>query len=69
MSKPDFKFFFFFFFFFFFSISSLDDVDIRLPPLDNHWIEVTDKKSLQTIERLDNDLKNYKSNSIKESIR
>lgn len=33
------------------------------------WVETKLKKSALKLEKLDNDLKNYKSNSIKESIR
>ncbi|XP_065343145.1 COP9 signalosome complex subunit 1 isoform X2 [Cloeon dipterum] len=38
-------------------------------PIDNQWIEVRSKKAAVLLEKLDTDLKNYKSNSIKESIR
>lgn len=40
-----------------------------VPPYDASWIETKTKKSALKLEKLDNDLKNYKSNSIKESIR
>lgn len=40
-----------------------------LPPLDTAWAESTRKKALLKLEKLDTDLKNYKGNSIKESIR
>lgn len=40
-----------------------------VPPLDTQWIETTNKKAAIKLEKLDIDLKNYKSNSIKESIR
>jgi COP9 signalosome complex subunit 1 len=40
-----------------------------MPALDTQWIEVTAKKAALKLEKLDMDLKNYKSNSIKESIR
>merc|ERR1719273_2650900 len=33
------------------------------------WIDVRSKKAALKLEKLDTDLKNYKSNSIKESIR
>jgi len=33
------------------------------------WVETTNQKSAMKLEKLDGDLKNYKSNSIKESIR
>ncbi|KAG8446402.1 hypothetical protein GDO86_014016 [Hymenochirus boettgeri] len=39
------------------------------PPLDTTWVESTRKKALLKLEKLDTDLKNYKGNSIKESIR
>uniref|UniRef100_A0A2C9JNF0 PCI domain-containing protein n=1 Tax=Biomphalaria glabrata TaxID=6526 RepID=A0A2C9JNF0_BIOGL len=37
--------------------------------IDTQWVEVTSKKAALKLEKLDTDLKNYKSNSIKESIR
>lgn len=40
-----------------------------LPAFDNQWVESTGKKAALKLEKLDTDLKNYKSNSIKESIR
>ncbi|XP_076435246.1 COP9 signalosome complex subunit 1-like [Babylonia areolata] len=40
-----------------------------VPPLDVPWMETTAKKAAFKLEKLDTDLKNYKSNSIKESIR
>jgi len=40
-----------------------------LPQLDQQWIEQKSKKATLKLEKLDADLKNYKSNSIKESIR
>ncbi|XP_065829194.1 COP9 signalosome complex subunit 1-like isoform X2 [Oscarella lobularis] len=39
------------------------------PKVDTAWIEATNKKAALKLEKLDNDLKNYKANSIKESIR
>lgn len=39
------------------------------PTLDSLWIETRSKKAALKLEKLDTDLKNYKSNSIKESIR
>ncbi|XP_064171116.1 COP9 signalosome complex subunit 1-like isoform X1 [Anguilla rostrata] len=39
------------------------------PALDTAWAESTRKKALLKLEKLDTDLKNYKGNSIKESIR
>lgn len=40
-----------------------------LPVFDPNWIETKSKKAALKLEKLDSDLKNYKSNSIKESIR
>jgi len=40
-----------------------------VPALDLNWVDTRNKKSQMKLEKLDNDLKNYKSNSIKESIR
>eukprot|EP00092_Neocalanus_flemingeri_P037506 GFUD01040840.1.p1 GENE.GFUD01040840.1~~GFUD01040840.1.p1 ORF type:complete len:494 (+),score=177.25 GFUD01040840.1:237-1718(+) len=40
-----------------------------LPALDLNWVDTRNKKAQMKLEKLDNDLKNYKSNSIKESIR
>ncbi|ESO84218.1 hypothetical protein LOTGIDRAFT_184282 [Lottia gigantea] len=42
---------------------------LNTPALDTQWIETTAKKAALKLEKLDTDLKNYKSNSIKESIR
>ena len=42
---------------------------LAVPALDVQWIETTHKKAALKLEKLDMDLKNYKSNSIKESIR
>lgn len=47
------------------SQSSLQDI----PPFDAAWIELKSKKAAHKLEKLDNDLKNYRMNSIKESIR
>jgi len=44
-------------------------VGTTLPALDLNWVDTRNKKSQMKLEKLDNDLKNYKSNSIKESIR
>eukprot|EP00095_Tigriopus_kingsejongensis_P009880 maker-scaffold1136_size60149-snap-gene-0.12 protein:Tk09880 transcript:maker-scaffold1136_size60149-snap-gene-0.12-mRNA-1 annotation:"cop9 signalosome complex subunit 1" len=41
----------------------------KIPPLDQLWIDQKSKKAALKVEKLDTDLKNYKSNSIKESIR
>ncbi|KAK9876713.1 hypothetical protein WA026_014952 [Henosepilachna vigintioctopunctata] len=40
-----------------------------IPVIDNMWMETRSKKAALKLEKLDNDLKNYKANSIKESIR
>ena len=40
-----------------------------VPSEDTQWIEQTRKHASNLLEKLDLDLKNYKSNSIKESIR
>jgi COP9 signalosome complex subunit 1 len=40
-----------------------------LPTFNAAWFETTTKKALAKYEKLDNDLKSYKANSIKESIR
>ena len=41
----------------------------NVPTMDTQWMETTAKKAALKLEKLDTDLKNYKSNSIKESIR
>ncbi|EEB17531.1 COP9 signalosome complex subunit, putative [Pediculus humanus corporis] len=58
------------------SVSSLPDVaggaqstSQDFPSLDVIWVETKSKKAAVKLEKLDADLKNYKSNSIKESIR
>jgi len=43
--------------------------DRSMPALDLNWVDTRNKKAQMKLEKLDNDLKNYKSNSIKESIR
>ncbi|XP_039082350.1 COP9 signalosome complex subunit 1 isoform X5 [Hyaena hyaena] len=48
---------------------SAPDSGAEPPPLDTAWVEATRKKALLKLEKLDTDLKNYKGNSIKESIR
>ena len=59
----------------FFSLSFLPDAvagfvqNFNVPALDTVWIESTTKTAAHILEKLDTDLKNYKSNSIKESIR
>lgn len=40
-----------------------------IPAFDSVWIEARAKKGAHKLEKLDNDLKNYRMNSIKESIR
>lgn len=40
-----------------------------IPSPDLVWIESRNKKGAMKLEKLDTDLKNYRSNSIKESIR
>lgn len=40
-----------------------------LPCIETSWMESRSKTAALKLEKLDNDLKNYKSNSIKESIR
>ncbi|XP_054164018.1 COP9 signalosome complex subunit 1-like [Oppia nitens] len=45
------------------------NVETSIGPLDTNWIETKTKKAALKLEKLDTDLKNYKSNSIKESIR
>ena len=39
-----------------------------VPALDLNWVDTRNKKSQMKLEKLDNDLKNYKSNSIKVRI-
>ena len=39
-----------------------------MPALDLNWVDTRNKKSQMKLEKLDNDLKNYKSNSIKVCI-
>jgi len=41
----------------------------QVPALDLNWVDTRNKKAQMKLEKLDNDLKNFKSNSIKESIR
>ncbi|CAG8756335.1 10149_t:CDS:2, partial [Racocetra fulgida] len=38
-------------------------------PVDNAWVETTQKRAKTTLERLEVELKNFKNNLIKESIR
>lgn len=56
------------------AVSGLPDVACQmgsqdLPALDTMWVETKTKKAAIKLEKLDTDLKNYKTNSIKESIR
>lgn len=51
------------------SASSVRSQSSNYPPIDNNWIESTSKRCALQLEKLDADLKNYKANSIKESIR
>ena len=41
----------------------------QLPPFDKSWLETSSRASMARFEKLDADLRSYKSNSIKESIR
>lgn len=49
--------------------SSLQLTSQEMPLFDSSWIEARAKKAAHKLEKLDNDLKNYRMNSIKESIR
>lgn len=49
--------------------SSATTTNQDIPPYDAIWVEQKTKKAALKLEKLDNDLKNSKSNSIKESIR
>ncbi|XP_069916214.1 COP9 signalosome complex subunit 1 isoform X3 [Oryctolagus cuniculus] len=48
---------------------AVPECGVEPPALDTAWVEATRKKALLKLEKLDTDLKNYKGNSIKESIR
>lgn len=48
---------------------SLQSTSQDIPAFDASWIESRAKKGAHKLEKLDNDLKNYRMNSIKESIR
>ncbi|KAI2585785.1 GPS1 isoform 16, partial [Pan troglodytes] len=48
---------------------AIPESGVEPPALDTAWVEATRKKALLKLEKLDTDLKNYKGNSIKESIR
>jgi len=41
----------------------------QLPDLDMQWVETTNKRAQMKLDKFDQDLKTYKNNSIKESIR
>lgn len=54
--------------------AGLPDIAVQMgsqdiPVLDTIWVESKTKKAAIKLEKLDTDLKNYKTNSIKESIR
>ncbi|XP_069688022.1 COP9 signalosome complex subunit 1-like [Periplaneta americana] len=49
--------------------SGVQSTSQDIPTLDLLWVESKSKKAALKLEKLDTDLKNYKSNSIKESIR
>ncbi|PNF31628.1 COP9 signalosome complex subunit 1 [Cryptotermes secundus] len=51
------------------SSSGVQSTSQDIPTLDLLWVESKSKKAALKLEKLDTDLKNYKSNSIKESIR
>ncbi|GAU92725.1 hypothetical protein RvY_04772 [Ramazzottius varieornatus] len=46
-----------------------EDGDATLPPFDETWVKETKRNHDAKMEKLEHDLKNYKANSIKESIR
>ncbi|KAK3797212.1 hypothetical protein RRG08_030439 [Elysia crispata] len=50
------------------SSNNLPDV-APVATVDTQWLEVTSKKAALKLEQLDTELKSYKSNSIKESVR
>lgn len=50
-------------------VAAVQSTAQEIPLFDSIWIETKSKKAALKLEKLDNDLKNYKSNSIKESIR
>lgn len=51
------------------AVAQSSNVILDIPPYDAMWVEQKTKKAALKLEKLDNDLKNSKSNSIKESIR
>lgn len=50
-------------------VTGANPADTGFPIFNSSWVEATTQKSAMKLEKLDGDLKNYKSNSIKESIR
>ena len=46
-----------------------EDGDATLPLFDENWVKETKRNHEAKMEKLEHDLKNYKANSIKESIR
>lgn len=50
-------------------VAAVQSTSQDVPAIDSMWMETRSKKAALKLEKLDNDLKNYKSNSIKESIR
>lgn len=50
-------------------VTGANPIDTGLPVFNSVWVETTNQKSAMKLEKLGGDLKNYKSNSIKESIR
>lgn len=51
------------------SIQQQQQSSHRIPVYDQNWVEATTKRAQNKLEKLDTDLKHYKNNSIKESIR
>lgn len=50
-------------------VTGVNPADAGFPVFNSSWVETTTQKAAMKLEKLDGDLKNYKSNSIKESIR
>ncbi|VVC44835.1 Winged helix-turn-helix DNA-binding domain,26S proteasome regulatory subunit Rpn7/COP9 signalosome [Cinara cedri] len=50
-------------------VTGANNVDVAPLTYNASWVETTTQKASIKLEKLDSDLKNYKSNSIKESIR
>ena len=42
---------------------------LQIPALNGEWIEKSTRTAASRLDRIDNDLKTYKSNSIKDAIR